>query len=92
MRLERAKLFSTMRRTRFDKRYGKYTIILLSALIFGFTSCQPKVEQPTNDKNEKLLMATLYVHSNGCRLAQRFKSILADFIGPDTAKNLFLRL
>lgn len=40
---------------------NKYTIIILSAILFGFTSCQTKVEQQTNTDNEKLLMATLYV-------------------------------
>lgn len=39
----------------------KYTIILFSALLFALTSCQPKAEQVKNDKNEKLVMATLYV-------------------------------
>jgi len=39
---------------------NKYTIILLSVILFGFTSCQPKVEQ--QEKNDKkLMMATLYV-------------------------------
>ncbi len=48
----------------------KYTIILLSAILFGFTSCQPKVEQQTNDKNEKLVMATLFVQQ-----AAEFKAL-----------------
>ncbi|MCD6179181.1 MAG: 5'-nucleotidase, lipoprotein e(P4) family [Bacteroidales bacterium] len=47
-----------------------YTIILLSAILLGFTSCQPKVEKQSNDKNEKLLMATLYVQQ-----AAEFKAL-----------------
>ncbi|MDA3905603.1 MAG: 5'-nucleotidase, lipoprotein e(P4) family [Bacteroidales bacterium] len=39
----------------------KYNIILLSGILLGFTSCQPKVEQSTSVDNEKLLIATLYV-------------------------------
>jgi len=48
----------------------KYIFILLSAILFGFTSCQPKVEQQTNDKNEKLVFATLFVQQ-----AAEFKAL-----------------
>ncbi len=48
----------------------KYTLISILALIIGLTSCQPKAEQPTNNKNEKLVFATLFVQQ-----AAEFKAL-----------------
>ncbi len=39
----------------------KYTIIFLLGILFGFTSCKPKIEKQADINNEKLLFATLYV-------------------------------
>lgn len=48
----------------------KYSIILLSGIIIGFTACQPKAEPSSSVDNEKLVMATLYVQQ-----AAEFKAL-----------------
>ncbi len=48
----------------------KYTFLLLSIILFGFSACQSKAPQQTNDTNEKLVFATLFVQQ-----AAEFKAL-----------------
>ncbi len=48
----------------------KYLSLAFLALVILTSSCQPKVNQPSNDKNEKLVFATLYVQQ-----AAEFKAL-----------------
>lgn len=48
----------------------KYTFLFLAFLILGFSACQPKATKQTNDANEKLVFATLFVQQ-----AAEFKAL-----------------
>lgn len=48
----------------------KYTLLLLSTILLSFTACKPKVSEQTNDQNEKLVFATLFVQQ-----AAEFKAL-----------------